>query len=294
MYYFILNPVSGGGRVATIQNKLKKRLSSLGLVGDFMKTSGEGDAWNLARIAVKKGYSTVVCVGGDSTIHEVLNGVQGTDVALGIIPIGYRNILASRLGIPTNIDKAIDIIRSRYVEMVDIGRANELKENFVLSCGFGAEIDFLTEVGKNRTFFERLIGDEKIFSSLLMNQTPKEVTFTIDKSYKITTQILSASIINAGFLSNDVLRKYEFSYKDRLLDLVIISSDGKPFTKTNVFSGSKIGQSRYTSIIQASHIEIECLHEQLKMHIDGRILAKTPVTIQILPTKQRFIIKKPF
>src|SRR6266513_2060535 len=58
-----------------------------------------GDATELARDMVARGVDTVVACGGDGTVNEVLNGITGADVALGIIPLGTANDFARQAGI---------------------------------------------------------------------------------------------------------------------------------------------------------------------------------------------------
>ena len=69
MYYYIVNPAAGKGRYRHIQDKLRSQLTQLGLVGDFTKTSGPGDATRLAALAAEKGFNTIVVIGGDETLN---------------------------------------------------------------------------------------------------------------------------------------------------------------------------------------------------------------------------------
>src|SRR5947208_682989 len=99
MYYYIINPSAGGGAINQIQDKLRARLQTLGISGEFAKTTGPGDATKMAAAAISSGATTVVAVGGDGTVNEVVNGISKDQVAVGIIPIGHTNFLANRLGI---------------------------------------------------------------------------------------------------------------------------------------------------------------------------------------------------
>ena len=101
MYYYIINPAAGGGKINKIQDKLKERLSALGIAGEFEKSTGSNDIPKLIAIALRKGFKTIVAVGGDGTINEVINTIHGqTNIALGIIPTGNTNELANLIGIP--------------------------------------------------------------------------------------------------------------------------------------------------------------------------------------------------
>ncbi|HHY70747.1 MAG TPA: acylglycerol kinase family protein [Thermoanaerobacterales bacterium] len=65
---------------------------------DYVLTKGPGDATD-AKI---KGYTKVVAVGGDGTVNEVVNGIVGTDIELGIIPTGTGNDFIKTLKISLN------------------------------------------------------------------------------------------------------------------------------------------------------------------------------------------------
>src|SRR4051794_40785384 len=112
MYYYILNPAAGKGTVNSTQDKLRVRLRELGIEGEFVKTTGPGDATKMAKQAVEKGHTTIVVVGGDGTVNEVINGITKDTVAVGIIPAGHSNLLAHRLGI-TGWQQACEVLSAR-------------------------------------------------------------------------------------------------------------------------------------------------------------------------------------
>src|SRR5882757_9997325 len=101
MYYYVVNPAAGRGQIRNMQEKLRSRLDDLGIRGEWAKTTGPGEATRMTRAAIASGHTTIVAVGGDDTVNEVINGVDQTGVAVGIIPIGTGNRLAAQLGIIT-------------------------------------------------------------------------------------------------------------------------------------------------------------------------------------------------
>jgi len=66
------------------------------------ETQAGGDAINLARQAAQSDYGAVFAVGGDGTLNEVMNGVLGSDTALGVLPYGTANVWAKEMGLPLN------------------------------------------------------------------------------------------------------------------------------------------------------------------------------------------------
>src|SRR6187402_930947 len=69
-------------------------------------TSAPGDARALAAWAVEQGFKHVVAAGGDGTINEVVNGLAGSNVTLGVLPVGTMNVFAAELGLPGDLKGA--------------------------------------------------------------------------------------------------------------------------------------------------------------------------------------------
>ncbi|HVE78814.1 MAG TPA: YegS/Rv2252/BmrU family lipid kinase [Gemmatimonadaceae bacterium] len=98
-----------------------------------------GDAEAFAREAVTQGADTVVALGGDGTVNEVANAVARTDTALGIIPLGTANDLARQLGIPADVDHAMDVILRCKARRIDAPTLNGRRFLNASVGGVGAE-----------------------------------------------------------------------------------------------------------------------------------------------------------
>ena len=73
---------------------------------DVRITWSTGDAEALAADAADRGTDVVVACGGDGTLNEVVNGLDGRDVPLGVVPLGTANDFARQTGIPEEADHA--------------------------------------------------------------------------------------------------------------------------------------------------------------------------------------------
>lgn len=117
----IFNPAAKGEKARRFRTELD-RIASRSV---FKLTAAAGDARRLAAEAVREGHSTVVAVGGDGTLNEVLNGlgdVPGgfTQSRLGFIPLGTVNVFARELGIPLNPHGAWEVIEAGGESLVDL------------------------------------------------------------------------------------------------------------------------------------------------------------------------------
>lgn len=130
----IANPTAGRGRRDTI-SKVQGYLSSKGADVQLYLTGKRGDAVLAARGAEKEGFDTVVAMGGDGTLNEVVNGLAGSSVNMGVIPLGTVNVFALETGIPIDPLKACDVILNGVPRKISLGKVNG--GYFLLMAGIG-------------------------------------------------------------------------------------------------------------------------------------------------------------
>jgi diacylglycerol kinase (ATP) len=102
-------------------------------------TYESGDAERFAADAARRGVDCVIAVGGDGTVNEVVNGLDGYDVPLGIVPLGTANDFARQAGIPVDADHAMDVILQRKPVRIDTASLNGRRFLNVSTGGVGAE-----------------------------------------------------------------------------------------------------------------------------------------------------------
>ncbi|MEP6493051.1 MAG: YegS/Rv2252/BmrU family lipid kinase [bacterium] len=110
--------------------------------GHFVETYATfevGEAAAIASGAARRGVDVVVAAGGDGTVNETVNGLDGYDVPLGIIPLGTANDFARQVGIPADADHAMDVILQRKARRLDTAALNGRRFLNVSTGGVGAE-----------------------------------------------------------------------------------------------------------------------------------------------------------
>jgi diacylglycerol kinase (ATP) len=135
---FVINPISGVARKEGIPEKIARHLDYVQYDFTIRYTQYAGHATEITKEAVADGYDVVCAVGGDGSINEVARGLVNTDVALGIIPFGSGNGLASHLQIPPRDAKgAINVLNNSKTVLMD---AVETNRGYFFSCaGFGLD-----------------------------------------------------------------------------------------------------------------------------------------------------------
>jgi diacylglycerol kinase (ATP) len=144
----IYNPASGqhsGRRASHIQSALTI-LRKAGIEADALETHAPGSGKSLALAAVRQGYDTVLACGGDGTVHEALQALVGTDVALGVVPLGTANALAQNLGLGRDPVKAVRALLEAKPSEFPVGRiffhepnGSEGWRYFTVAAGIGAD-----------------------------------------------------------------------------------------------------------------------------------------------------------
>jgi diacylglycerol kinase (ATP) len=130
----ILNPAARGGKARLLEDKVR----SLTAADTFLVSARPGEAVQMARQLGQDGYSAIVAAGGDGTINEVVNGIAGLDVTLGIFPLGTMNVFSCELGLPAyQLEQCWDIIQEGFTRSIDLAIAND--QYFVQLAGIGLD-----------------------------------------------------------------------------------------------------------------------------------------------------------
>ncbi|AFM26637.1 diacylglycerol/lipid kinase family protein [Desulfomonile tiedjei] len=74
--------------------------------------------------AIEQGTDIVVAAGGDGTVNAVIQKIVGRDIVLGVLPLGTLNHFARDLGMPLDLDEAVDVICSGNTRSIDVGEVN--------------------------------------------------------------------------------------------------------------------------------------------------------------------------
>jgi diacylglycerol kinase (ATP) len=161
--FLIYNPASGRRRKKRKQDvaRVEEVLRTAGVETETCATTHMGSAIQQVQEAVARGFDTVVSCGGDGTANEALNGIMracertSVDVALGLVPLGSGNLLASDLGLPSDpVEAAKKLLTYQPREfrpgvVCSQGKNGPEKRYFLVAAGVGADAELMyrTEVG---------------------------------------------------------------------------------------------------------------------------------------------------
>lgn len=147
----VVNPVAGGGRARRRAEALQHALAAAGVPLVVQTTTRRGDAQRFAAEAP----AAVLAVGGDGTVHEVLNGLRPCDGRFGplaVLPSGSGDDFAAAAGFAAEPEVLVQRLRTGSVRAVDCGEATfstgagERVERFVNDVGVGFEADVVRAI----------------------------------------------------------------------------------------------------------------------------------------------------
>jgi YegS/Rv2252/BmrU family lipid kinase len=150
MLDFIINPIAGGkhGRATRkIVAKIEEFLQARGVEYALHLTTRQGHARTLTESLIKKGCTDIIVVGGDGTLHEVINGFSNFEnVNLGLIPCGTGNDFASAIKIPKDPIKALKLIVDGTPKYTDFMQMPSVRGINII--GTGIDVDVLKAYNK--------------------------------------------------------------------------------------------------------------------------------------------------
>ncbi len=143
-FKILYNPASRGGKSRKKVDSIVKKLDDLGLDYKLENTKGPKIGMQQAASAKEEGYTAVIAMGGDGTVHEIANGAIRAGMDFGVIPLGSGNDFASAIGINTWED-GINSLNTDNIQKISYLRINEHYSVNVLDAGLGAEVVKLSE-----------------------------------------------------------------------------------------------------------------------------------------------------
>lgn len=135
---FLVNPAAGRGTVRARFEDLRIAASRAG--AGFVLSRNAADLAMQARRAVEDGVERLVVAGGDGTMHHAAQGLAGTACAMGVVALGTGNDLAASLGLPRDLDAAVERALSGPVRRIDLVRVGETVCIGYAGVGFDSEV----------------------------------------------------------------------------------------------------------------------------------------------------------
>ena len=244
-------------------------------------TFDRGDAEYHAQRAAIAGADVVIAAGGDGTLNEVVNGLDGYDTPLGLIPLGTANDFARQAGIPMDVNHAMDVILRRKPMRIDTASLNGRRFLNVSTGGIGAEATAETP----SQFKETMGGIAYAITGIrkLADYTPTHAVFT-SGGFRLECDFLLFAIGSARASGGGTLVTPHASLTDGLLDLCIVEQmSRREFARTvlRLRRGEHVGDAG-VHYVRVADLVIQGT-SPISVNVDGEVSGATRLDYRARP-----------
>ncbi len=281
----IYNPAAGRAAGASRMRKIMRSLADGGIEAEIGVVGRPGDARQFAVSARDGSFDMVICAGGDGTIHEVINGIAGSNLLLGVLPMGTGNVLAWDLDLPLDPVEACEVLKLGAERTIDLGRSSDGRY-FSCMAGVGIDAQIVRDVpplakGILGSFAYMLSGIRTLVHhgltelSIGMDGRPPVLGYAAvicnSTHYGGRFKLCPSAVIDDGWLDVAILQKRDSLALLRSSLSVIM--DNRPRKETISFTRARmvLVNSAQKTLVQS----------------DGDIIGATPIGFSIAPRALR-------
>jgi diacylglycerol kinase (ATP) len=270
----IFNPNARGARA----HKVRARVDSIARGAILCATSHSGEAEVLARHAAEEGYEKIVAAGGDGTVNEIVNGIAGKNVSLGLLPLGTMNVFATELGLPANdLSRCWQIIQENRTRPVDLASANG--KHFVQLAGVGLDAQAVKETSRA---FKRNFGPLSYLISAAQISSRPPPLLRIESENAVTEEGSFVLVGNGRLYGGRLPFFKQATLDDGLLDVIVFKRlnylDMIRYLQNVVFT-SQI-TSPEVEYFQTDRLRVSS-DESVPVEVDGELIGNCPVEFKI-------------
>jgi diacylglycerol kinase (ATP) len=288
----ICNARAGRGGAQRALPEVRARLRERGLDHEVVFTSGPGDATTLAREALDSGARFLVAMGGDGTLHEVLNGMVADDRAvvpeavLGVVAAGTGCDFVRTFGMPALATHAVAHLDGPESFRIDIGKATihgaggDAVKYFanIAQVGLGAEVARLA--GRLPGGLGPILYPLSFWVTVARWRAADATVDLVERSYK--GRLNTVVVANCQFFGRGMRVAPKAVPTDGLLDVLVdhASKVEQLAALPRVYRGEHLP---HPQVLEAKRARVSVAAERpLLVEADGEVLGRTPATFEVL------------
>ncbi|MBN8200900.1 diacylglycerol/lipid kinase family protein [Bacillus sp. NTK034] len=305
---FIINPQAKNGYCLKVGKKVELILKEENISYSAVRTEYQSHARELAKIYAEQAGGQrlyLVAVGGDGTVHEVMNGAAGhQNVTVGFIPGGSGNDFSRGFGVPKapaeSLKAILKGISSHSSVKADIGMIRHIdgkKTYFInnMGAGFDALISRKVNSSKIKGILNQLSLGKFVYAIFLVKElfTYKcsDLEIAIGEKKLQFNSAWFITISNQPFYGGGMKISPDANPFDGILNVTVVHNISRLkllFVFASVFKGRHIGFKEVT-FLQGQNVSIRSSHP-IPFHADGEALGSTPISASVCPEALPVII----
>jgi diacylglycerol kinase (ATP) len=292
---FLVNPASANGKTAKRWPEIARAAYTAGLRGETVFSDAPGQLGDLAREAADDGARLLVVVGGDGTVHEVVQGIAGRDgVELALIPRGTGWDFARTHKLTKHLGDALRTAKEGKARAFDLGRAHYADDDGAEASAWFAN---MASVGMSGAVAAKANSTTKALGSKTSYLLALGVVFARWQNVPLRVRVdaeernalMEDAIVAVGrYLAGGMMITPEAEPDDGLFDVLLIGD----LTKTElvrvmpkIYRGTHLPHPK-GEVLRGSTVSIDA-DEPLPIQLDGEQPGTTPVRFEIVPAAIR-------
>jgi diacylglycerol kinase (ATP) len=296
---FLVNPASANGKTGRRWPEIARAAHAAGLRGEAIFSERPGQLGDLAREAADEGATLLVVVGGDGTVHEVVNGIAGRDgVELALIPRGTGWDFARTHSVPKRLEEALRIARDGQARPFDLGRATYLADGSEETAWFAnmASVGMSGAVAAKANSTTKALGAKTSYLVALGTVFArwKNVQLRVRVDEEERNGLMEDTIVAVGrYLAGGMMITPDAEPDDELFDVLLIGD----LTKTElvrvmpkIYRGTHLPHPK-GEVLRGRTVSIEA-EGSLPIQLDGEQPGTTPAHFEVAPGALRLRVPR--
>lgn len=275
------------GPIAPIgEEQLRQVMSAAGLTAEIHATESAEQAQEVLSDLVEGGHRLVVAAGGDGTIGQIGRQLLGSDVALGLLPLGSVMNIARMLGVPRDLAGAAQVIAAGRVAAIDVGEANA--ETFFETASVGLNAAIFKEA---QQFEDGVKSSPFRALAAAFRYRPARMTIHLDDGQIVSTRGLMVTVSNGAYTGVAITVAPDARLNDGRFDVRVF----KHYSKLDLLrhlASIAFGRRRYiphVATYRSRTVRIESRHP-LPCRADAKDLGTTPLECHVQLARLRVIV----
>ncbi|MBV9851430.1 MAG: diacylglycerol kinase family lipid kinase [Armatimonadetes bacterium] len=295
--FVIFNPVSGQTDPEQRKKIISDTLAEHGYTCQFIATSKEEGARELAKKALDEGVDLLAVSGGDGTVMETMAALVGTDIPVAVLPAGTGNLLSVNLGIPMTVPEAVDVALSGDIYELDLARydldgsgAGEGRY-FAIMGGIGLDARVIADADREA---KKKLGVLAYFVAAIKNlpRRRSRVEIHLDDKPPLLQRVKTVLIANMGKITGGLEAVPTASPNDGRLDVAIMRTEtlGQWLRLLGFALMGRAQDDPSYSVHQARRVSIRTTFPE-PVEFDGEEVGRVrDLTVEVVPKAVRVLV----
>lgn len=294
-FYFIVNPTASNSGSLAVWKRIQREMEASGYSYEHFFTEYPRHAVELAAEILSKNHCAfLIAVGGDGTIHEVMNGAAPfSEAVIGFIPAGSGNDFSRGFHIKRNPLKALKDIKNHEISSsspIDLGyyKAKDRAGFFVNSLGMGIDATITRSVNESRLkkYFNKFKAGKLVYLYFFLlkwlTYKPVEIHITVDETEYQFKDVWLVNVSNQPYFGGGIKISPESKSDDGLFHIIAVHNISRWKLIIMFITVLWGGHLKLKEVTTITGKEVQLTSKQTTLiHVDGDYIGENYATVKM-------------